>query len=177
MFHSESRLKKLEWILRLSVPQVFLMFLLLLNVLSLPLPYIELLRPNFVLMGLYYWAIYRPTLIPSAFCFVLGLLMDFVTGSPPGLNALIYVFSRFIVTDQRRFFMGQPYLVTWIGFAVLSIMVTLGQWGLMGLSIFDWVNPLVLIPNALVTICLFPFMTLLLILIHRVIPVEIKRYS
>lgn len=177
MFGDERAFKRIEWGLRLSVPQILLLVFFILSFVTVSLPFFGQLRPHFLLMGLYYWAVYRPTIMPPVYCFVLGLLMDLITGLAPGIHAILFLLVRWIVVDQRRFLMGQPYIVTWIGFALICIGFYFGQWLFIGLSGLNWGNIMDLSPNLLVTVILYPFVTLLLILVHRVLPVASKSFS
>lgn len=161
---------------RLMVPHLLLAILLLVNIVALPLLPTAAMKPQFVLMAIYYWAIYRPTLLPPVFCFVLGLIMDILSGMPPGVNALIFVMTQWIVRDQRRFMMGQPYSTIWAVFGLVSALAVMVQWGMYGLVEMHWGPLLPVMGSALVSMFLFPFVTLLLILTHRMLPVASRPY-
>lgn len=167
----EFSFRKLDDILRLAVPQLVFAFLFLASAIAWPFVNDAAFKPNFVLMALYYWAIYRPTIVPPAFCFVAGLLMDILTGVPVGLHAALYVLIQWLVCSQRRFLMGQPYLTTWFVFGLVMFGYLFLQWGLMGLSHFQWSYSNDLLIQAGVTFLMFPFVTMVLVLAHRVLPV------
>ena len=163
--------KKLENLLRLMVPHVLLLVLLLLSLVNLPLPYVGTVKPYLVLMAVYYWSIYRPTLVPPLLCFLMGMLLDIISGVPMGLNAFILVGVQWLVRDQRRFLMGQPYMTTWLVFGLVSLACGVWQWGLLGLVNFKWAHPLPGLVAVALSILLFPLVTLLLNLTHRILPV------
>jgi rod shape-determining protein MreD len=144
---------------------------------SLPLSSLDVVKPQLVIMGIYYWAIYRPTLVPPSFCFVIGLLLDLLSGMPPGMNALIFVLIQWIVRDQRRFLMGQPYVTIWAVFGLVAMASALMQWGLYGLVNMNWPAPAPVLLGVLVSMLLFPLVTLLLVLTHRILPVASRAYS
>ncbi len=98
--------RKIQSTARLAIPLILLGLMILLGLLSLPVPYAGSARPALVLMAVYYWAIYRPTLVPPFLCFAAGLLTDILSGMPLGLNALVLVIVQWIVRSQRRFLMG-----------------------------------------------------------------------
>lgn len=156
---------------RLMVPHLLLLALLLLNVVALPLLPTGAVKPQFVLMAVYYWAIYRPTLLPPSFCFMIGLLMDVLSGMPPGINALVLVMTQWLVRDQRRFMMGQPYSTIWAVFGLVSVLAICAQWGMYGLVHMHWSPLLPVLSGALISLFLFPFITLLLVAAHRMLPV------
>lgn len=55
----------LETVVRLFIVYALLGFLFLLNLTALPIPYAGMIKPQLVLMAVYYWAIFRPRLIPT----------------------------------------------------------------------------------------------------------------
>lgn len=169
--------KGFENALRLSVPLLFLAGLFVLSVVSLPLPDIGVARPGLLVMAVYYWSVYRPTLMPPYLCFATGLLLDLLTGLPLGVNAVVLTLVQWLVRDQRRFLMGQPYIVIWLVFALVAFSSQLVQWGMYGLVHMQWAPILPQVLGALATALLFPVVTLFLILIHRVLPGVQKVYE
>ena len=168
--------KKIQGTWRLVIPQILLGLMVLLGVMTLPLPYAGSARPSLVLMAVYYWSIYRPTLVPPFLCFFAGLLTDILSGMPLGLNALVLVVVQWIVRGQRRFLMGQTYKVLWAIFAIMAVMVSAATWGLYGAISMRWPPLAPLAGSVAVSVCLFPFVSLLLIYVHRMLPVASRGY-
>ncbi len=167
----ELSFQKAENGLRFLVPQVLLFVLLLLNMASLPLPHAAAIKTHFVLMAVYYWSIYRPGLVPPVLCFIAGIVMDVLGGFALGLNAFILIVVQWLVRDQRRFLMGQPYIVIWAVFGLVAFCATMAQWGLSGLSSdMRWPEPLPIVAGTMVSLFLFPVVTVLLMLTHRILP-------
>ncbi|MCB9988607.1 MAG: rod shape-determining protein MreD [Rhodospirillales bacterium] len=160
--------------LRFVVPQLLLVSLALLNSLSFSVVFVGNLNPFFVVMAIYYWAIYRPTLVAPLWCMLLGLLMDIVAGGALGVNAVILVLVQFIVRTQRRFLMGQPFVVMWFIFGLMVETVALLQWGLQGIAVGMWGDIMPAIINGAVSFFLFPFISMLLVLTHRMLPAPKK---
>lgn len=177
MIEQDFTVKGIENAGRLLVPHLLLLVLLLLNIVALPLLPTGAMKPQFVLMAVYYWAIYRPTLLPPLFCFIVGLLIDILSGMPPGVNALIFVMTLWIVRDQRRYLMGQSYGTIWAVFGLVSVIAVTIQWGMYGLTSMQWAPFIPVLGGALTTVFLFPFITLLLIVTHRMLPVASRPYS
>ena len=168
--------QRLESAVRLLVPQLLLVLLLLIGLASLPVPYFGAIKPQLVIMAIYYWAVYRPTLIPPLFCFLLGLTMDIIAGGVLGINAFILVIMQWIVRDQRRFLMGQPYITIWGVFALVIFLCSAAQWLLYSMAHGAWYPPLPAGLSALISFFLFPFVTLLLNLTHRILPEDTRPY-
>lgn len=160
--------------LRLAVPQVLLLALLLLNLIPLPIPYVGAVKPMFVMMAVYYWSINRPTLMPPWLCFAAGFIMDVMTGMPPGVNAFILVALQWLVRDQRRFLMGQPYIAIWAVFGLIMGATAFLEWLAFGL-VLGWTPALPVAAAVLLTFFLFPLVTMLLVAAHRILPVTSSR--
>ena len=79
-------------------------------------------------MSVYHWSIYRPELLPAPAVFVLGLVLDALTGGPLGLFALILVIVFGIVSMQRRTFLGKTFLVEWFGFLLVVAGASVASW-------------------------------------------------
>ena len=59
------------------------------------------LRPDFVLVGVLFWALHQPTRIGFGSAFLLGLLADFQDGVVFGQHAIAYVIGVFLVLYLR----------------------------------------------------------------------------
>lgn len=163
-----------NWAMRLILAQGIIILFLFLNVVSFSMPHAGDFKPFFLLMAVYYWAIYRPTVMPVAYTFALGLLLDFLTNLPLGLSALVLLALQTIVRRSRLFLMGQPYMMVWLGFAVLSLAYTFSFWFLMSIANGGFVPAASLVQMlvaALLSVLLFPVATLILQGVHRVLPV------
>ena len=67
-------------IFRICLFYIFIIMLLLLNLITLPVLGSDGAKLSFLLIGVYFWSIYRPSLLPYPFIFVMGLLLDFLSG-------------------------------------------------------------------------------------------------
>lgn len=156
---------------RLVAPFSLMAVLFIFSAISFTFPVTGSVKAPLLLMAIYYWAIYRPTLLPVWLIFLAGLLMDLISNLPLGLTALVFVLAQWIVIDQRRYLMGQSFLMIWIGFAIVSAAVALIQWGLFGLlSGSRWPSPRPLGFSFLFGVALFPLISLLLHMTHKILP-------
>jgi rod shape-determining protein MreD len=79
---------------------------IILTLIYLP-PWLDALRPYWVALVLIYWALETQDLISLGWAFIIGLLLDLLTGSLLGLHALSLVIIIYLVTRFRprlRFF-------------------------------------------------------------------------
>ncbi len=164
-----------NWAVRLLLAQGVIILFLLLNVVSFSMPHAGDFKPFFLLMAVYYWAIYRPSVMPAAYTFALGLTMDFLTGVPLGLSALILIGLQTIVQHSRLFLMGQPYIMVWVGFGIVAIGNALLLWLVTSLHSMNF-PPVSVLAQALVaaflSMLIFPIASLILHGVHRVLPVS-----
>ncbi len=107
------------WVRHL-LPFTVTFLLLLLSVIPLHLPNYASIAPILPLMGVYYWAIYRPDLFPAWMAFLIGLVYDFLSGTPIGINALVLLLVQGVSAGQRKFFAGKSFLVAWWAFGLLA---------------------------------------------------------
>lgn len=156
---------------RLLVPYGFMALLFILNVVAISYPLSGAVKAPLFLMGIYYWALYRPTLFPIGVVFAAGLLLDLFSGLPLGLNALVFVLVQWSVRDQRRFLMGQPFMMVWIGFVLLSAATGLLQWVLFGIAAgLSWPPLYPLCISVAFGAAMFPFVCIVLHLTHKLLP-------
>jgi rod shape-determining protein MreD len=164
----------LNWAFRLLLAQCVIVVFLLMNIVSLSFPHSADFKPFFLLMAVYYWAIYRPTVMPLFYTFLLGVIVDLLSDVPVGLNALILVAIQLIVRRSRLFLMGQPYMTVWIGFAVIAFCYASALWLVVSVQAIDLFRPLPFTPAMIamfLSILFFPLASLLLQGVHKLLPV------
>lgn len=146
---------------------VLLCFLILLNLVKFPLLGEEGGKLSFLLMGLYFWTIYRPELLPYPLVFAAGLFLDFLSGGLVGLNALCFMVVAMIVRAQIRFLMGQSWSVIWAGFCVAVTLVMIIQYMVYSLSSMTMLSPVPLIFNLIISYLLYPLILPPMIVLNR----------
>ena len=102
-------------------PFLSTLFCVFISVVPLHAPGFATVTPSFALMAVFHWTIYRPDLLPQSAVFVLGLLLDLLSGTPYlGVSALTLLLARSAVLVERRYFVGRTFAVLWLGFLVLA---------------------------------------------------------
>lgn len=163
------------WTFRLLLAQSVILLFLLLTVVSFSTPHAGDFKPFFLLMAVYYWAIYRPTIMPVAYTFALGLIVDILAYLPLGLTALVLVGFQMVVRHSRLFLMGQPFVMVWLGFAVLAFCYAIVLWFLMSVAAWEFAPLGALVQTliaAFISLLLFPVALVLLQGVHRLLPVH-----
>lgn len=77
--------------------------------------------PSLLLVATAFWALERPELVPPWLLFALGLVVDLVAGTPPGITPLTLVAVALVLRSARQEIRAQAPLVQWLsaGLAVL----------------------------------------------------------
>jgi rod shape-determining protein MreD len=127
-----------------------------------PLPGDAELTPDFALMALYHWTIYRPDLLPPVALFAVGVGFDLLSGGVPGVTPLLLLLSRAAVLSCRRRFVNRGFAFVWAGFAILTGVAMFGLWGLDSLLAWRLASPNASVFRATVTVALFPIASFVL---------------
>jgi rod shape-determining protein MreD len=152
---------------RKLLPFTITAFLVMLSVTPLHIPGLGTVAPALSLMAVYYWAIFRPDLLPAPAVFAIGLFQDILGGLPLGVTALVLLVVFEIVSSQRRFFLGKSFLVMWWGFMLIAAGATAAMWLLLSTLFATPLAPGPAVVQFLLTLALFPCLTWLFIRAQR----------
>lgn len=162
---------------RMIIPYGLLFVLFILNVAPLNIPIAGGgFKTCFFLMGVYYWSIFRPTLLPVAIVFACGLALDFLNGYPPGLNALIFVLVRWAVSDSRRFLMAQAFPMIWLVFGLVAFAALSAQWAIYSAVSHAFAPYLPILISVGLAMALFPLVGVCLHMTHRALPAPAQKF-
>lgn len=164
-------LEFLDWLWRILLAQGMIFLLFIAGMISFALPMTDQVRPYFIIMAIYYWAVYRPTLMHPLEVFAFGVVYDLVLGFPIGGHAILFLLVQWVIRNQRLFLLGQTYLVVWIGFILTCVSVYLSEWLFYSAFEQTWLSATPMMMSVLVTILVFPLASLLFIGVHRFLPV------
>ena len=146
-----------------------LFFMIILNLTHLPFFGEDGARFSFLLIGVYFWLIYRPALIPYPLLFVSGLLLDILSGGLVGLNALCFMVLGIIVRNQRRYLLGQSWSVVWAGFCVAAIIVSSIQFLSYSLAYLAFPTLLPIFFGLVVSFLLYPVLLPFMMFLNRLL--------
>ena len=144
------------------VPVLETLGLVILTAVPTRIPGFAELAPCWPLIGIFYWSIYRPDLLSALSAFLLGTLLDFVGGTPLGVNTLIFLLVRSTVVVQRRFFLGHSFVMTWASFAMIATAAMGLQWMLFGFISGQGMDPRNLMWQYVFVVGVFPILTVVL---------------
>lgn len=155
---------------RKILPYSLLALLLLLNCVSVPFVMAGEIKAPLFLMAVYYWSIYRPLLLPPWMAFAAGIVADLLGGLPVGMSAVIFVLVQWIVSDQRRFLMGQSFVMIWCGFLFISLGAGFLQWSVYGLTQGLWTPLRPVLFSVLLGLAVFPLVCVTLHWTYKILP-------
>lgn len=147
---------------RQFVPFGVTLILLLLTAIPTRLPFFAGIAPMLPMMGVYYWAIYRPDLLPAWAAFLVGFLFDIIAGTPLGVNALVLLLVQGTAASQRKFFLGKSFLVAWWAFGLLAAGAIGLSWLLVSILKVHAIDPAPVMFEYVLTMGVFPLLTWLL---------------
>lgn len=111
-------LDKLRYFVKRAVPHLFLFLLFVLQF----LPFESLTGSvgiRFLLMGIFFWSLFRPTLLPLYVVFMYGLATDVLYGYAIGLYAVIYTLICFFIRYYRQRLSSQSFWLLWAMFGLI----------------------------------------------------------
>jgi rod shape-determining protein MreD len=144
--------------------------LVLFGAVPIRLPDFEAVAPVLSLAAVYFFAIYRPSLLPAPAVFGIGLFQDALLGLPFGLSALVLLGVYGVVVGQRAAFRGRPFLIALAGFAVVIPIAMAATWAIVSLLAGTLVPPTAVVFQALMTIAVYPLVNVLLAALARLLP-------
>jgi rod shape-determining protein MreD len=106
-----------------AIPALSIFVLLLIALIPMRLPASWAAGGLWPLLGLFYWSLVQPRLVPVLLIFVIGLLCDLALNMALGCHGLIFILLHVVVTTQRRFLIGQGFWLVWPAFALSVITV------------------------------------------------------
>ncbi len=154
---------RMDLLARQLTPSILTLALVLINALPLHVPGLARIAPLLPLMAIYHWAIFRPRLLPTSVVFLIGLLQDVLSGTPIGVNALVFIAVYGAVLSQKRFFSGKSFAILWLGFALIAAGAMALSWVAVSLLSLTLVEPRTVIFQYVLTLGLFPAVAWLLL--------------
>ena len=147
---------RLDVFARKLTPFLLTLMLVLISIVPVHIPGLSRVAPLLPLMAIYHWAVYRSELFPAYAVFIIGILHDIFTGTPIGINALVFLLAYGVVVSQHRFLFGKSFAVIWLGFGLVGGAASALTWALVSAWNVTVIEPSAVYFQYLLTFGLFP---------------------
>lgn len=139
-------------------PFALTFLLLIVNAMPFHVPGFAQVAPLLPMIGIYFWAVYRPDLMPATAVFMIGILHDFLSGLPVGVSALVFLLVLGAALAQRSFFFGKSFMIVWFGFVMVAAGALALEWVAMSLISGSIIQARSALYQYGLTVALFPFL-------------------
>lgn len=143
---------------RYIAPGFLALILVTLTFLPLRIPGISTFIPMVDAIVIYYWCIYRPSVMPQWFVFLLGIYQDTFYGTALGLSSLTNIILRTIAITQRRLFLKESFVVIWGGFMIFALGVGFFKYIVYMLLSNQFITPNAALIQWMFSIALYPLL-------------------
>ncbi len=154
---------------RESLPLVFTMLVVFVDLAPRPAPGGGGVAPFFTLVAVYFWCVYRPDLMGNVPVFVVGLVYDLLSGLPLGGTSFALVVGRSMLVAGHRFFRAKSFTVIWALFLLWAPGVELIRYLVMAAILGVVVDPSPLLIQCVLTIALYPTLSWFLVRLHELV--------
>ena len=128
--------------------------------------------PALGLISLFFWAMYRPSLLPPLVVFFIGLYHDLVSAGPLGLWTLTYLVFYGYFVERRTFYVGRTFQSLWFAFLVGVLIAGFVVWAVSSLFHMQVLSPLPVFVMGAVTLVAYPVWTRVLMIFNRMLSVS-----
>ena len=147
---------RLDLVARKILPFLTTLLLIMVSMVPLRVPDLSPVIPSLAVVAVFYWSVYKPSLMPVWAIFLVGLFHDLLAAGPPGVGILTLLLVYALVESVRRFMVGTGILVIWMVFVLISIAAFFAGWMLTCLIETRWFDPEPAAFRCLATIAVYP---------------------
>ncbi len=126
-----------------------------------------IVTPAFPLIPVFFWATYRPQLLPIPVVFVFGLVQDLLSSGPLGLWAIVFLITYAITLWQSEQIANQRFRIQWLGFAAACSVGLVAGWFFASVYASQFLGPLPIVVQAGTTVILFSIVAWFFLFLER----------
>jgi len=161
--------KEKSYGLKVVIPFLTVLFLIIIMILPYNTVLISDIMPFLTLIGVYYWSVFKPELLPIGVVFILGLLQDVLLGSPLGLMPLLLIVVQQFIYNQGQQFLERDYLFNWFFFVMIVAGFGFLNWGITSLYFKTLLDYWSILGQIFLTVAFYPVITGLLGLTKKLV--------
>ncbi len=125
------------------------------------------LQPAAALACVFFWSLFRPTSMPPAVVFLIGLLADLLGLSPVGASVLVLLVVHGFAVRWRRVLVRQGFLLVWLAFVGVAAGAALLQWVLVCALTLHLFSPAPALFQFALTAGIYPVLATMFVRAHR----------
>ena len=130
-------------------------------------PLSHFLRPDFGLICLYFWALYRTDLFGIVSVIAIGLVVDSLSGAPFGMNIMVFVFAYILTLCYNNYVNAKSFMLSWIGFSFVSFLAYVLKWALFSVYYKTFLSFGHIFVTYIVTVLIYPLIASLNVYIQN----------
>ena len=114
--------------------------------------------PVLPVIPIFYWGIAQARDMSYIFVFLLGIMMDAVSGLPLGITSLTFLLFMIVIHTQRKYIHKEGFVIKWFFFAGILVVIYVFNWMLLTFfySHAQTVGPAFI--QWFLTVCCYPFL-------------------
>lgn len=125
------------------------------------------IRPAVTLVCAYFWMIHRPDIFNLLSVYFLGLVDDIISNVPFGTNIFTLLVLYLLISNLSRFLSGKPFIITWYGFAIISLVVFFTKWLILSIYYAQFLPFSIVSFSFMFTVAAYPFISLILAFVQN----------
>jgi rod shape-determining protein MreD len=147
---------RLDVVARSISPFFVTLLLVLFALLPLHIADLSPIVPALSLIGVFFWSVHRPDLMPIWAVFLIGLVQDVLTGGIIGPGIIGLLVAHALVVWQHRFFLAASFAVIWFAFMLVAAAALAVTWLLTCVAMVTLLDPDPVFFQYLVTLAFYP---------------------
>lgn len=155
---SQGVLHRLDGVARNISPFFVTLLLVLLSLLPLRITGFASIVPEVALIGVFFWSVHRPDLMPIWAVFIIGFVHDLLAGGAWGPGIVGLLIAHALVVWQHRFFLAASFVLIWCVFMLVAAVSMALTWLLTCLAMMAYIDPGPVFFQFLMTVALYPLL-------------------
>ncbi len=149
-------LHRLDGVARIISPFFVTLLLVLLALLPLRVAAIAPIMPAVALVGVFFWSVHRPDLMPIWAVFLIGFVQDLLAGGAWGPGIVGLLLAHALVVWQHRFFLAASFVLIWCVFMLVAAVAMTVTWLCSCLAMMTYIDPGPVFFQYLMTVAIYP---------------------
>lgn len=149
-------LHRLDGVARTISPFFVTLLLVLFALLPLHVADFAPIMPAVALIGVFFWSVHRPDLMPIWAVFLIGFVQDLLAGGVWGPGILGLLLAHALVVWQHRFFLSASFILIWCVFMLVAAAAMAVTWLFTCLAMLTYIDPDPVFFQFLMTVAFYP---------------------